>query len=148
MAQRSRMVSLEGFDGRAWLTVAEWETYRRRPAVRYPQNLRPAVVERDGEGCKICRSDDERPIQLAHRVPFKMGLVDFGLTPDWLDGVDNLRLAHRGACNDRVECSFGEVPHLLASLGLDLRESPVVRSGAASLEYVDGGDVVEFKFNV
>lgn len=147
VAQRSKMVKREGFGGRAWLTVEEWETYRRRPAVRYPQRSRPAVVERDGESCIICGSDDGRPIQLAHHVPFKVGLVDFGLTPDWLDGVDNLRLAHQGSCNDLVECSFAEVPQLLSSLGLNLQESPLVRSGAATLVQADG-DVVEFKFNV
>ena len=148
MAQRPRMVNPEGFGGRAWLTIEEWETYKRRPAVRYPQKLRPAVIARDGEGCSICNSNDGRPIQLAHHVPFKVGLLDFGLTPDWLDGVDNLRLAHQGACNDLVECSFGEVPQLLLSLGLNLQESPVVRSGAATLVQNDSGDVVEFRFNV
>lgn len=148
MAQRSRLVNPEGFDGRAWLSVEEWETYRRRAAVRYPQKLRNEVIARDGEICSICGSDSEKPIQLAHRIPFKMGLIDFGLTPEWLDGVDNLRLAHQGACNDLVECSFGEVPQLLVSFGLNLQESPVVRSGIATLEQVDGGDVVEFRFNV
>lgn len=148
VAQRPRMVNPEGFGGRAWLTVEEWETYRRRAAVRYPQKLRAEVIKRDGETCCICGSVNGKPIQLAHHVPFKMGLIDFGLTPEWLDSIDNLRLAHQGSCNDLAECKSEEVPQLLVSLGLNLKDSPVVRSGAATLEQVDGDNTVEFKFNV
>lgn len=106
MSQRASLVVGDGFGDRVWLTEAEWETYRRRVAVRYPQRSRSNVVARDGETCSICGGsarDPQRPIQLAHRVPFKLGVVDWGLSPDWLDGVENLCLAHRGACNDSAE---------------------------------------------
>lgn len=149
MAQRCRLAHPDGFEGRVWLTVEEWMTYRRRAAVRYPQKLRPEVVARDGESCSACGADDGRPIQLAHCVPFKIGLIDFGLTPEWLDGKDNLCLAHQGSCNDSVECKIGEIPRLLISKGLKLEDSPVVSSGAAIVvPNSDGSDEAEFRFNV
>ena len=143
MSQRASLIIQDGFGGRAWLTEAEWETYRRRVAVRYPQNLRPQVAERDGEACSVCGRFgdlDGKPIQLAHRVPFKIGVVDWGLTPDWLDGVDNLCLAHQGACNDQAEVRQSEIPAHLRGQGLALEDSPAVASGLVSLSSGPGGD--------
>jgi hypothetical protein len=138
----------EGFQGRVWLTVSEWETFRRRVAVRYPQGVRPAVIERDGSRCSICGLDaaDGRPrLQLAHRIPFKIGVVDWGLTPDWLDGVENLSLAHAGRCNDQVELQPSEIPARLRELRHRLDESPSVAAGMVQITPGAEGDVVEFR---
>lgn len=151
MSQRASLVVREGFGNRVWLTEAEWETYRRRVAVRYPQKLRPQVVARDGESCSICGATSEdvgRPIELAHRVPFKLGVVDWGLSPDWLDGVANLCLAHRGACNDSAELTTSQIPGHLRHLGIRVEDSPAVTSGLLLLRGDSDGDAVEFRFNV
>lgn len=148
MSQRAALVLKEGFEGRVWLTASEWETFRRRVAVRYPQRSRPKVVERDGCRCSVCGLDaaDGRPkIQLAHRVPFKIGVVDWGRTPDWLDGIENLFLAHAGGCNDQVELQRSAIPAHLRSLGHRLDESPSVSAGMVRITPGVDGDVVEFR---
>lgn len=146
MSQRSSLAIADGFNGRIWLTHTEWETYRRRVAVRYPQKVRQQVAARDGAACCICggREREDRPIQLAHRVPFKLGVVDWGLTPDWLDGIENLCLAHRGACNDGVELKTEQIPGHLRNLGLRLEDSPAVSSGHLVLLPNEAGYVVKF----
>ncbi|MGO1312881.1 MAG: hypothetical protein ACTMKW_10060 [Brevibacterium aurantiacum] len=110
------------------------------------------MIARDGERCSICggERDDSgtRPIQLAHRVPFKLGVVDWGLTPDWLDGVDNLCLAHRGACNDEAELKTAQIPAHLRSLGLNIDDSPALSNGLVAVRSDMGGDIVEFRFSV
>lgn len=137
-----------GFEGRVWLTGAEWETYRRRVAVRYPQNQRAAVASRQGELCFTCEEGDrpgEKSMQLAHRVPFKIGVVDWGLTPDWLDGAENLCLAHVGICNDGAELTNPEVAKHLQALGHDLADSPAVASGEMVVAAGVDGFAVEFR---
>lgn len=148
MSQRASLVLSEGYGGRAWLSLTEWETYRRRVAVRYPQKTRAQVVARDGEFCSICGGDDDsgtRPIQLAHRVPFKLGVVDWGLSPDWLDGLENLCLAHRGACNDEAELKTAQIPAHLRGLGLKIDDSPALSSGLVVVTSAANGDVAKFR---
>lgn len=147
MSQRAALVLKEGFKGRVWLTVCEWETFRRRVAVRFPQHLRKALEERDGLRCVVCGLDEQdgRPrLQLAHRVPFKIGVVDWGLTPDWLDGKENLGLAHVGACNDRFELLKSEIPEHLRKNGHNLDESPSVAAGMIRITPGADGDDVKF----
>jgi len=84
-------------------------------------------------------------MQLAHRVPFKIGVVDWGLTPDWLDGADNLCLAHVGNCNDRAELSNLEVEKHLRASGFDLADSPAVASGEKVIAAGADGGAVEFR---
>lgn len=119
--------------------------------MRYPQSHRARVVARDGAGCSTCDETCEdllRPIELAHRIPFKVGVVDWGLTPDWLDGVDNLCLAHRGACNDRAELVADAIPARLRHLGLSVENSPAVASGMLIVTMTAGAEVVEFRTGV
>ena len=55
--------------------------------------------------CVICGTKigpGER-FQIVHRVPFKVGVVDWGLTPDWLGKLENLCLTHPGSCNHAAE---------------------------------------------
>jgi hypothetical protein len=135
VSQRASLTISAGFGSRKWLTVDEWMTYRRRVAVRYPQKARKFVSNRDGEKCCICgmKGTLQRPIQLAHRVPFKIGVIDWGLCPDWLDSVSNLCLAHRGACNDNAEIKESDIPAWLCKLGLDLNDSPAIYTGALTI---------------
>lgn len=147
MAQRSSLTETNGFDGRSWLTVDEWNTYRRRCAVRYTRRLLKEVIARDGDKCKICGIDDGAPLQLAHIVPFKIGVVDWGLTPDWLDGAENLCLAHAQSCNDIAELTLQEIPHYLQVSGLDLNDSPAVASGLINLQFEADGTLSGFSFN-
>lgn len=150
MSQRASLVLSGGYGDRVWLSVEEWQTYRKRVAVRYPQKSRPDVEARDGDHCSVCgKRDDEgeRRIQLAHRVPFRIGVVDWGLTPDWLDDVNNLCLAHQGACNNKAEIRKKEIPTHLQELGLNLDKSPAVLSGVITVKPDTTSGRVEFCLN-
>lgn len=150
MSQRSSLSIAEGFGARVWLTPAEWDTYRRRVAVRYTGSRRPAVLERDGEMCSVCgeSASEGATLQLAHRVPFKLGVVDWGLTPDWLDSVENRCFTHRVGCNDRAELLTSDIPSHLRKLGHRLEDSPAVSAGFVVVTPTVDGDRVEFRFNV
>ena len=101
-----------GFDGRTFLTDAEHQTYLRRKPVRYVRKvIAPA------EACSVCGEAEsvENPLQVAHIVPFGLGIVHFKLTPEWLDSANNLRWAHRSVCNKASELTVDEVQALLVS---------------------------------
>ena len=95
------------FDGRKFLTDAEWETYQRRAPVRYA--YRTAKAKPDT--CEICGLawTPENPPQAAHRIPFGTGVRIYRLTPDWLDSSENLIWAHRKACNKKAEWSSAQI---------------------------------------
>lgn len=100
-----------GFDGRIFLTREEHNTYCRRLPVRYAaKNLgnKPII-------CSICGepATEKNPIQAAHRVPFGVGIVDFSLTPDWLDGPQNLVWAHKIKCNKEAEITHEKIGEYL-----------------------------------
>lgn len=126
MSQKCSLAIKDGFSGRVWLSYAEWSTYRRRAPVRYLSRLRTKLIQRDGPSCSVCGLSRPTKIQIAHRVPFKIGVVDWGLTPDWLDGEDNLALAHAGKCNDQIEIVAGDIGRYLESLGIDIAKSPAI----------------------
>lgn len=149
MSQHASLMIEGGFNGRAWLSVPEWQTYRRRVAVRYLRTIMDQIIARDGNVCHICGQTKDIPLQLAHKVPFKIGVVDWGLTPDWLDGIDNLCLAHRGACNDRAEIAQNDIPSYLRSRHLCPEESPAVATGHLIILSDGGrGDRVIFRGDV
>lgn len=104
-----------GFDGRAFLTDSEHQTYLRRRPVRYVRKVIPA-----SESCSVCGEDGsvENPLQVAHIVPFGLGVVHFKLTPEWLDGAENLRWAHRRVCNKAAELSVDQTRTHLIELGI------------------------------
>jgi hypothetical protein len=103
-----RSVEWAGFDGRTFLTEQEWRSYLRRPPVRYPRRSNPIAKD---SVCGIC-GPPEGPtfgtLQLAHRIPFTRGLCKLALTPDFLDHPRNLVVAHRHACNKKVELGLEE----------------------------------------
>jgi hypothetical protein len=83
-----------GFEGRMFLTEAEWQTYCRRMPVRYIRKSMEAV-------CQVCGNAEspENPVQNAHVISFNIGVIDLALTPEFLDSHDNIATAHRIACN-------------------------------------------------
>ena len=104
-----------GFDGRVFLTDSEHQTYLRRRPVRYVGKVIPT-----SDSCSVCGEDAsvENPLQVAHIVPFGLGVVHFKLTPEWLDSAGNLRWAHRRFCNKAAELSVDQTRAHLIELGI------------------------------
>ena len=77
-----------GFDGRVFLTDAEHQTYLRRRPVRY---VRKVIAPADA--CSVCgeAGSFENPLQVAHIVPFGLGVVQFNL------GLSSLRCPRGGS---------------------------------------------------
>jgi len=100
-----------GFDGRIFLTECEHDTYCRRLPVRYAaKNLGVKLGI-----CSVCGrpATKENPLQAAHRIPFGAGIINFWLTPDWLDGPHNLVWAHKLTCNKKAEIPTKEIAEYL-----------------------------------
>jgi len=102
-----------GFNGRVFLTDAEWQTYMRRMPVRY-------IRKPHGEACTLCGlpASGDNPLEHSHRIPFKLGIVMFHLTPEYLDGEHNIVSAHKRTCNKGVEMSPDEISAYLTAAGL------------------------------
>lgn len=103
----------QGFDGRKFLTDAEYATYCRRLPVRYAAKgagPKPEV-------CSVCGhpAAPGNPLQAAHRVPFNAGILRYRLTPDWLDSSENLLWAHRQGCNKKAELSVALIEAAVAA---------------------------------
>ena len=103
----------QGFDGRAFLTEAEWRTYLRRKPVRYIRKLLASKCDVCGQG-----AEDNNPLQNVHRIAFDLGIVQLALTPDFLDNDSNIATAHRRACNKRAELNLEDSMRFLRSLGV------------------------------
>ena len=103
---------MPGFDGRVFLTQAEYETYMRRMPVRY-------IKKKHSDVCAVCGrvGTASNPLQHSHRIGFQQGIKKFGLTPDFLDELSNVVSAHRTACNAKAELSDAEVLRWLAANG-------------------------------
>jgi hypothetical protein len=102
-----------GFDGRMFLDEAEWHTYCRRKAVRYIRRPRAAV-------CQVCGlpGSSENPLQSAHIIGFDVGVIDLGMTPDFLDSDKNIVTAHRRTCNRSSELDLQGSMSRLRDLGV------------------------------
>jgi len=87
-----------GFDGRRFLSEAEWHTYCRRKPVRY-------IRKRKESKCRFCDrpGTDDNPLQNAHIISFDKGVIELALTPDFLDSDANIVTAHRVGCNRATE---------------------------------------------
>ena len=101
-----------GFDGRKFLTDAEHQTYLRRMPVRYVNNKLKGV-----DVCYVCGdiAQENNPLQVAHKVPFGVGIIKYRLTPEWLDSEHNLVKAHRKICNKLAELSVVDIHVLVYS---------------------------------
>jgi len=94
----------KGFNGRMFLSEGEWLVFQRRQAVRYTDQSLKA------QQCDVCGQPgaEGNPLQLAHLISFYHGVHFLGLTPEYLDGPENLKTAHRQNCNKKVELGFTE----------------------------------------
>jgi len=94
-----------GFDGRITLTSKEWETYQRRPPIRYTLSQYgniPRPTSCDYRHCSVPAKSAKR-IASAHGIAFQFGIAKLGLTPDWLDSNENIvGWAHEGSCNNTL----------------------------------------------
>ena len=126
-----RLKNNNKFDGRVWLTTDEWQTYRRTPPVRYVGSALPTT-----DTCSLCGQPFSitNPLTVAHRVPFSSGVIDWGLTPEWLNQAENLRATHRAVCNKHAELSDDEIALYLYDIGLDYRDSAPYKTGALLIE--------------
>jgi hypothetical protein len=102
-----------------FLDEAEWLTYRRRKPVRYIRLPKADVCQ--VRGCGLPGSS-ENPLQNAHVIGFDQGVIDLGLTPEFLDSDKNIVTAHRRCCNKQSELDLeGSMRRLL---GLGVEELP------------------------
>ena len=87
----------QGFDGKTFLTEAEWNTYRRKRSVRY--------ADSDMTKCFDCGKPETKgnELQNAHRIGHAIGIDHVGLTPEALLRDYNIVKAHKKKCNAAVE---------------------------------------------
>jgi hypothetical protein len=111
---RQRIDTNIGFGGRMFLTKPEWNCYIRRKPVRYIKKAKP-------ENCEICGkpASPDNPLQNAHIIGFTMGVTHLGLTPEFLDGDENIVAGHRTHCNAKAELSLEGSCLRLKTLGAD-----------------------------
>jgi hypothetical protein len=102
-----------GFGGRMFLHESEWLTYCRRKPVRYIRRPRTTTCQR----CGLPGSPDN-PLQSAHIIGFDIGVVDLGLTPEFLDSEKNIVTAHRRVCNRQSELDLTASMARLRDLGV------------------------------
>lgn len=103
-----------GFDGRIFLTQAEWNTYKRRKPVRYISKQKPLL-------CEVCNkpATSDNPLENSHCIGFGLGIIYLGLTPEYVDGHENIVSAHRKECNSKAELSLFESCKLLKSQSIN-----------------------------
>lgn len=103
-----------GFDGRVFLTSAEWETYLRTMPVRY-------IKKGLKNCCEICGlpAMPGNPFQNAHRIPFGLGVSQLGLTPDYVISDVNIVTAHKQKCNKEAELDLAGAMVRLKAEGVD-----------------------------
>lgn len=103
-----------GFEGRVFLHEFEWRTYLRRMPVRYIRRKHDAC-------CEICGlpGGDGNPLEHSHRIGFRVGIIEFALTPEFLDSPSNIVSAHKRVCNRAAELRKDDVLDHLRSIGVD-----------------------------
>lgn len=89
------------FNGRVFLYKYEWMTYKRRKPVRYIKFKKDYI-------CKICNlyAQDKNKLQNAHIIGFSLGIIQLGLTPEFLDSSKNIVTAHKTTCNKMCELNL------------------------------------------
>lgn len=102
-----------GFNNRQFLTKKEWLTYLKRMPVRY-------IRKKKTEFCEICLKPplDKNPLENSHIIAFRKGIVDFALTPDFLDENTNILSAHKIKCNKSAELSTSEICRKLIKMNI------------------------------
>lgn len=81
------------------------------------------VKRKKASACCICGlpATIDSPLENAHVIGFRVGVVKFKLTPDYLDRPENIKTAHRGKCNASVELSVTQVAELLPKYDVELK---------------------------
>lgn len=102
-----------GFDGRLFLDEAEWLTYRRRKPVRYIRRTQERI-------CRVCglSGSHDNPLQSAHIIGFDLGVIELGMTPEFLDSSQNIVTAHRRICNKKSELDLQAAMARLREIGI------------------------------
>ena len=103
-----------GFNDRIFLKKEEWQTYIKRMPVRY-------IRKKKQEFCEICGKppSEKNPLGSSHIIGFGIGIVDFALTPDYLDRDENIVSAHKRLCNSKAELTVRDVCKRLKSKGVE-----------------------------
>lgn len=118
-----------------FLDEAEWLTYCRRKPVRYIRRAKAALCQ--AWGCGLSGSP-ENPLQHAHVIGFEVGVIDLGLTPEFLDSDKNIVTAHRRTCNKAVELGLQGSMARLRDLGVkelpQYLPAPIQEAWGASAE--------------
>jgi hypothetical protein len=102
-----------GFNGETFLTEVQWDTFKKRMPVRYIPKKKQII-------CVVCNkeSTEANPIQNAHIIGFRLGVLYLGLTPDYLDQDENIASAHRKKCNNVVELDLVSSCRYLKNTGI------------------------------
>jgi hypothetical protein len=103
------------FDDRVFLTEHEHAAYLRRAPVRFIRGRKHEIK------CAHCGkpAQPDNKLQHAHRIPFLKGVLEFGLTPDFLDAHVRIVSAHARKCNDEVEWSSLAICQHLVHCGVE-----------------------------
>jgi hypothetical protein len=81
-----------GFNGRTFLTEYEWNTYQKClpetliRKMKYPLSCE-CSTNVDGESSSNFKK--------SHKIKFNMGIIQLGLTPDFLDASLNVNVSHK-----------------------------------------------------
>ena len=107
---------MSGFDNRVFLTEEEYRTYKRRMPVRYIKHKKQNL-------CCVCGEEGttSKPLENAHILGFRYGILDLRLTPDFLDRPENIKTAHRGRCNAAVELDLEQAKASIPTYNVELR---------------------------
>lgn len=107
---------MSGFDNRIFLTEEEYNTYSRRMPVRYIKHKKQAL-------CCVCgeKGSTDKPLENAHVIGFRYGILELKLTPDFLDRPENIKTAHRGRCNAAVELDVQSAKDSIPAYSVNLR---------------------------
>ncbi len=102
-----------GFNNRVFLTKSEWQTFIKRMPVRYIKKKKKQI-------CEVCFQPPtkDNPLESSHIIGFKIGIVNFALTPDFLDKDQNIYSAHKRKCNKKVELDLVGTCLRLKELGI------------------------------
>ena len=100
----------------AFLTPSDHAAFCRWDVPR--RNVRGKIEK--GGACFVCGKPAPKcEGHVSHRVPYRLGIKKYGLTPAWLNRPENLVWAHI-TCNGHAEIPDAEISDHLVQHGLEL----------------------------